>query len=150
MRHFSISVEIAAPPERVWAVMSDVQRWREWTPSVTSISILRGSALTVGSSAIIRQPGFPPALWKVSEVEPGRRFIWVSTGPGFRVTARHSVEEVPGGSRATLSLELTGLLGGLFGRLTKGVTERYLALEAAGLKARCENPEFRHSGKASA
>ena len=149
MRRFNISVDIAAPPERVWSVMSDVTRWSEWTPSVTSVSMLGGSPLVVGSRAIIRQPGFPPAYWRVSEVEPGRRFTWISPGPGFRVFARHSVEPTASGSRATLSLELTGILGGIFGRLTKDITERYLALEAAGLKARSEHPEFRHSGRAS-
>ena len=48
------------------------------------------------------------------------------------------------GSRATLSLELQGIFGGVFGRMTKDITERYLAFEARGLKARSENPGFRH------
>jgi len=59
--------------------------------------------------------------------------------------AHHWVEATPTGSKVTLSLDLQGLLGGLFGRLTKGITERYLKMEATGLKARSENPEFRHS-----
>jgi hypothetical protein len=32
----------------------------------------------------------------------------------------------------------------MFGRMTKGITERYLAFEASGLKARSENPGYRH------
>ena len=96
------------------------------------------------SSATIRQPKFPPAFWKVTRVEPGRGFESVSPGPGFRVIARHSIEASATGSRATLSLELQGPLGGLFGSMTKGITERYLAMEAAGLKARSENPGFMH------
>ena len=146
MRKFSITTDIDAPAERVWEVMSDAERWREWTPSVTGIRLLGGGPLAVGSRAVIRQPGFPPALWKVTSVEPGRGFTWVSAVPGIRVVAQHSVEPTAGGSRATLSLDLQGAFGGLFGRLTKGITERYLAYEAAGLKARSEDPGFRHEG----
>src|SRR4030095_8376286 len=31
--HFSISVHIKATPDRVWAVMLDIERWPEWTKS---------------------------------------------------------------------------------------------------------------------
>ena len=144
MRRFSISVDITAPPARVWAVMSDVDRWHEWTPSVTSIKRGDDAPVGVGTKLTIRQPKFPPAFWKVTRVEPGRGFESVSPGPGFRVIARHSIEASATGSRATLSLELQGPLGGLFGSMTKGITERYLAMEAAGLKARSENPGFMH------
>jgi uncharacterized membrane protein len=143
MRTFSTSIDIAAPAERVWTVMSDIERWHEWTPSVTSIKRLDSGPFDVGSRAVVRQPRFPPALWRVVAFEPGR-FTWVSTAPGLLVVARHFVESVGVTSRATLSLELQGVFGGLIGRLTKDITERYLALEANGLKARSENPAFRH------
>jgi len=54
-----------------------------------------------------------------------------------------------GGSRATLTLELHGLFAGVFGRLTKAITERYVALEANGLKARSENSQSRHDASRS-
>ena len=145
MRTFSTTIDIAAPPERVWQVMSDTERWHEWTPSVTSVKLRDRGPLAVGSRAVIRQPRFPPALWKVSAIEPGRSFTWVSGAPGLRVVGHHSVEPLGSGSRAALSLTLHGLFGGLFGRLTKDITERYLAFEATGLKARSENPGFRHA-----
>lgn len=148
MRRFSINVDVQAPPARVWEVMSDVGRWHEWTPSVRGIRRLDGGPLAVGSRALIRQPKFPPAVWKVTGLGPGSGFTWVSAGPGLRVVARHSVEPAGACSRAMLSLELKGLFGGLFGRLTRGITERCLAQEAEGLKARSENPDFRHSGAA--
>ena len=37
MTHFSVTVDIPAPPDRVWAVIADVERWPEWTPTVTRI-----------------------------------------------------------------------------------------------------------------
>jgi hypothetical protein len=48
------------------------------------------------------------------------------------------VEAIPAGSRATLSISYAGLLGGVVSRLTSALNDRYLALEAAGLKARSE------------
>jgi hypothetical protein len=91
---------------------------------------------------VIRQPKFPPALWKITAIDPGRSFEWTSVAPGVRVVARHGVAAIAGGSRATLSLQYYGLFGGVIARLTKGITERYLAMEANGLKARSENPSF--------
>ena len=144
MREFSTSIDIAAPPERVWQVMTDTDRWNEWTASVTSVKRLGDAPFAVGTKVLIRQPKCPPALWTVTAIEPQRTFTWVSTAPGLRVVGRHSVVPIAGGSRATLSLEMHGLFAGVFGRLTGGITERYVALEANGLKARSENSEFRH------
>ena len=88
---FDISVDIAASPEVVWAVMSDAERWHEWTESVRGIRLLDKGPLRVGSRALIRQPRFPPAVWKVVELDPGRSFTWKTGSPGMRVYGRHSV-----------------------------------------------------------
>ena len=138
MRDFARSIEIAAPVGTVWAVLSDGERWPEWTPTVTSVKLLGPGPLAVGKRVVIRQPRFPPALWKVVELEPGRGFTWVTRGPGVTVVAKHRVERSGAGTRATLSLRFDGVLGGLVGRLTRGINQRYLELEAAGLKARSE------------
>jgi uncharacterized protein YndB with AHSA1/START domain len=140
MKTFSISVDIQAPPPRVWGVMADVERWPEWTASVRSVERLDSGRLAVASRARIRQPRLPPALWEVVAVDEGHSFTWVSRGPGVRVTARHEVEPTAGGSRATLSLRFEGLLGGLLGRATSGINRRYLGMESAGLKRRSEEP----------
>ncbi len=142
-RQFSISIDINAAADRVYAVMADVERWHEWTPSVTSIKRLDAGPMVVGSRAVIRQPKFPPALWTVSEIDGRRSFSWVNRAPGIKVTARHAVDTVGRVSRATLSLRYEGLLGGLLARLTRRITNRYLAMEAGGLKARSENPYYR-------
>ena len=138
-----MTTDIAAPAEQVWEVMSDTDRWHEWTPSVTSVKRLGGGPFVVGSRVVIRQPRFPPALWKITAIEPGRSFTWISVAPGLRVVGHHRVEPTISGSRATLSLSLQGVFGGLFGRMTRDITRRYLAFEADGLKARSENADFR-------
>ena len=142
---FSISIDIDAPAERVYDVMVDVDRWHEWTPSITSIRRLDGPGFDVGKRALIKQPKFPTAMWTVSRIESGRRFEWVNKAPGLKVTGHHSVEPTVSGSRATLALSYEGLFGGLLAHLTEGITTRYIAMEAAGLKARAENPNYRHT-----
>jgi uncharacterized protein YndB with AHSA1/START domain len=135
---FSISVDIAAPPDRVWAVMSDIEKWREWTASVRSITLRDPGPLRTGSRAWVRQPKFPPAHWTVTDVSE-RSFTWISRAPGMVVTARHSVTPIGTGSRATLSLNFAGIFGPFFGRLTRDINNRYLAMEAAGLKRHSES-----------
>jgi uncharacterized protein YndB with AHSA1/START domain len=135
----STTVDIAASPERVWEVLVDVERWSEWTESVTWVRRLDDGPLRSGSRAKINQPKVPETEYVVTELEPGQSFTWVATGPGVLTTARHSIEPLPGGgSRVRLSVEQEGWLGSLMGRFYRGMTDRYLANEAAGLKARCE------------
>jgi uncharacterized membrane protein len=135
---FRRSIDIEAPPDVTWAVMSDGERWPEWTRSVTSVRRLDKGPLRVGSRALIRQPRFPPAVWTVTTLEPGRRFVWRSGMPGMWVYGDHAVEPTATGSRATLRLTYDGALARLMGRLTHGITNRYLDMEAAGLKQRSE------------
>lgn len=142
MEPFATAIDIDAPPERVWEVMLDVDRWHEWTPSVSGIRRVDRGPLAVGSQVIVRQPKLPPAKWVVTAIEEGRGFTWESVGPGFRVVGRHEVEFRDGESRARLSLEHHGIVGRLIARLTAGITRRYIAYEAEGLKARSEDPGF--------
>ena len=144
---FATSIDIPAPVERAWEVMSDVDRWHEWTPSIRAITRLGDAPLAVGTKVVVRQPKFPPALWTVTDVQPGRSFTWVSVAPGMRVTGTHTVEPTAAGSRARLSLKYEGPIGRLFARMTKGVTVRFMDHEADGLAARSRDPGFRHGGR---
>jgi uncharacterized protein YndB with AHSA1/START domain len=137
----SITVDIAAPPERVWEVLSDVEAWSRWTPTVTSVRRLDDGPLHVGSRVRINQPRIPETEYVVSELEPGHSFTWVARGPGVLTTARHDAEPLAdGGTRVRLSVSQSGWLGSVMGRFYRGLTDRYLANEANGLKARSEQP----------
>jgi uncharacterized protein YndB with AHSA1/START domain len=135
---FRIAVDIAAPPDVVWSVMSDVERWHEWTASVRRITLAGGGPIGIGTRAWIKQPRFPPAMWKVTALDPGRSFTWESGAPGMRVYANHSVEPTSSGTRATLLLYYQGFAGRLLAQLTRGITNRYLKMEADGLKRQSE------------
>jgi uncharacterized membrane protein len=134
-----ITVEVAAPAARVWAILSDAERWPEWTPSVRSVTLHDG-ALRLGATATIDQPRIPTVTWTVTALSEGEAFTWESGGPGARTVARHSVESTGDGrSRVTLSVTQSGAVGSVVGRLYRGLTDRYLAMEAAGLKGRAES-----------
>jgi uncharacterized membrane protein len=135
---FQVQVDIDAPADVVWEVMSDGERWHEWTASVTSVKRLDKGPLRVGSSALIRQPKFPPARWVVTELLPGRSFTWKSGMPFLWVYGQHTVQPLGTGTRATLRLYYEGALGGVMARMTRDITSRYLGMEAAGLKKRSE------------
>jgi uncharacterized membrane protein len=133
------SIEIDAPAQLVWEVFSDVQRWPEWTASVTSLVGNDGPNLAVGKRFVIKQPGMSRLVWKVTEIDPGRSWTWVHRSPGVLVSARHDVIAQPGGRTVVRQqLDQRGVLGGLVGRLMVKKTKRFLQLEAQGLKARSE------------
>ena len=136
--HFSTTITIAASPAIVWQVLTDAARWPEWTPTVTSVELLDPPPLRVGLRARIIQPKLPPAVFTVTELTEGHRFVWVTRSPGATVFADHSVVAEGSGSRVTLSVRFAGVLAWLVGWLTRNLNNRYLALEAAGLKQRSE------------
>jgi uncharacterized protein YndB with AHSA1/START domain len=133
------SIDVAAPPDRVWEVLVDVERWPEWTDSVTGVRPLDAGPLAVGSRVEVSQPRIPTGTYTVTTLEPGRAFTWEQRQPGSRVTAHHECAPLPGGgTRVELRVVMTGVVGGVVGRLYRRLTERYLAMEAAGLKRRAE------------
>ena len=139
-RQLRTEIDISAPADRVWTVMIDVERWHEWTASIERITLLDQHPLSVGARVRIRQPKFPALVWTVTRIEPGRLFVWESRNPGVTVTGTHSVQPIGAGTRATLQLDYAGPFGGVLATLTRTISERYIALEAAGLKQRSERP----------
>jgi uncharacterized protein YndB with AHSA1/START domain len=132
-------VDVAAPPNRVWDVIVDVERWPEWTDSVTRVRRLDTGPLAVGSRVVISQPKIPTCTYTVTALEAGSVFTWEQRQPGSTVVAHHTCAPLAaGGTQVELGVVMSGALGGVVGRLYRRLTERYLAMEAAGLKARAE------------
>jgi uncharacterized membrane protein len=135
-RTFATRKLISASPEAVWDVISDVARWPEWTPTVTSVIPLDDGPLAVGSRVRIRQPRLASATWEVTELADGRRFTWESRAPGVRTIGRHEVAAAAGGAEVTLSIEQTGPLAPVVSLLWGRLTQRYVDLEAESLAER--------------
>ncbi len=133
------SVEIDAPAQLVWKVFSDVERWPEWTASVTSLVGRDGTDLAVGKRFSIKQPGMSKLTWKVTDIDHGLSWTWVQRAPGAFASARHDVIAQPDGrTLVRQQLEQRGMVGALVGRMMLKKTKRFLELEAQGLKTRSE------------
>jgi uncharacterized membrane protein len=135
---FEAVADIDATPALIWAVLCDVERWPEWTSTMTSVRRLDHGPFGVGSKAKIVQPKLRDAIWEVTELDANKSFTWISRNPGVYVTGRHCVDSVGECSRVSLSLEFTGLLAPIVARVYRDLNRRYLATEAQGLKRRCE------------
>jgi uncharacterized membrane protein len=131
-------VEIAALPNKVWTVMTDVEHWPEWTASVTSVELLSGPPLAVGTRVRVRQPRLPTAVWTVTAMETERYFEWRSVAAGLTSTGGHRIDRSSAGSRVTLSLKWNGWVTPLINLVYGGLSRRYVQTEAEGLKRRCE------------
>ena len=132
-----ISVVIDAPIETVWAVFSEVERWPTWAASFTSVELIDGS-LRLGAKARIRQPRLPTVVWEVTRWEPGRSWTWTVRSPGARTEASHVLTRTGERTTAEQSITWSGPLGRVAALVYRGLTRRYLAIEAAGLKRRSE------------
>jgi uncharacterized protein YndB with AHSA1/START domain len=137
---FERSVEIDAPAGRVWDSVVDVQRWPEWTASMSQVTRLDEGALRVGSRARIKQPRFPVLVWTVTQVDQGRSFTWEATGPGARTVAVHTIVALgEGRAKVTLEIEQTGWINSIVGLFATKTTRTYLRLESEGLKRKAES-----------
>lgn len=132
------TTHINAPPEIVWAVTIDVERWPEWTPTVTAATRLDTGPLGVGSATRLRQPMQPEAEWVVEVFEPGQRFAWGTRRPGLHMVGVHELRAAGDGTECTLAVEATGILALLLWPLLRPAIGRALADENRGLKRRCE------------
>ena len=138
MRTYKMVEDILAAPDIVFAVLCDVERWPNWTPTMTRVRRLEAGVFGLGSRAEVEQPKLKTTVWTVSEIVAGRNFTWITRSPGVQMTAAHAVETHVSGCRVTLSIEVRGWLQGavrlLYGRLIND----YVTTEARSLKSHCE------------
>ncbi len=145
MRQFQRKERIGASISSVWSILLDVERWPEWTDSVTQIEELNSRPLRLGSRVRIRQPKLRPAIWVVTTWQPERRFVWETAGPGVTLIGSHALEACNEGCEVTLGLRFDGWFGGLVGLLKGRLAQRYVRWEAEGLKRKSENVRQGHA-----
>ncbi|MBE3075052.1 MAG: SRPBCC domain-containing protein, partial [Actinobacteria bacterium] len=137
------SVEVGAPPERVWEVISDLPAYTRRNPFI----VRAGGEFAVGSRlhVTIAAPGHRPVTFRprVLEVEPGRSVTWLGRTllPGL-FDGHHTLSVTPtnGGARFRTREEVTGILVPVLGGIMRD-SQRGFELMAAAVKARAEGQE---------
>ncbi|KQW48443.1 hypothetical protein ASC77_06690 [Nocardioides sp. Root1257] len=78
---------VAAPTERVWALLTDFSRMPEWSPELVRMIPLKRGGLRVGQWYLginRRRAAIWPTRNVVALLEPGRLVAWDTTSSGAR------------------------------------------------------------------
>jgi hypothetical protein len=138
---YETSTTTSAEPARLWAVVADVEKWPEWIEVYEEVRRAETGELRLGDSAYVKQKGLAGGEWTVTALEQGHLFAWESRQPGVRLVGRHVVDAEPGGgSRLTLTIEMTGWASGLVGMMLGRKSRAYVDLEGARLTAVAAQP----------
>ncbi|MET3960439.1 uncharacterized protein YndB with AHSA1/START domain [Marmoricola sp. OAE513] len=110
-RSKTVSVVVPAPPEAVWAVLTDVTRVGEWSHEATGARWVQGDGPTAGNAF----KGTNRLRWirwsrpcTVVESVPGVRFAWTTNGglAGDATRWSFELEAVPEGTRITETYQI--------------------------------------------
>jgi len=113
MKHYAVYRHIAAPPDKIWAVLTDAERLTAAGTGITRIDgrIEAGSTFTLWSEAVPDR-GFPT---RVTEMERPHRMVWQGGMPsglfrGVRTFTLTPSNAPDGGTDFAMREEFTGLL----------------------------------------
>ena len=87
-RHDSVAIDIAAPPEQVYRLVSDITLMGQWSPECIRCAWTPGATgPAVGARFKARNKGRRGPAWfntpVVTAAEPGREFAFNRNGPGI-------------------------------------------------------------------
>lgn len=137
---FEQSIDVNAPQQRVWEVLSDLEAWPKRIETVDVVELLTPPPLGTGSRVRIKQPKLREGTWEITIWDAPSYFEYRQQSGGVTIVAGHRVEaQGEGRSRLTLTLEMRGLLVPVVGLFIRGLTSRYMTLEAQGIKRAAES-----------
>ncbi len=136
MSSYQTGITIAAPPERVFKLLTEPEQIKRWADGVESIEYTEGSPRQAGArfkqrikegSKIVEYDG------EVVAYEPPRRHTTRLANPQFTMVIDHHLSAEGGGTRVEQQVDMTAhsalgrLLGFVFCWFTKGISRKQLA-----------------------
>lgn len=139
MASVSTSIDIDAPPQQVWDLVSDLDRLAEWVTIHRSVRDAPGGELAEGTAFTqgLEVAGTPfDVAWTAETVQAPERLVWTGAGPaGSRARTSYGLAEHEGGTRFTYENEFM-LPGGALGEAAGGIVSSRANKEADDSLAR--------------
>lgn len=100
MTAWKVSRMIPADAAALWDLLTRVEAWSDWGPSVAGAE-LDTPSIALGSRGRVRTALGPSLPFEVTEFEPGRRWSWSVAGVP---ATDHSVRAVDGGTMVSFGV----------------------------------------------
>ena len=140
-------VQIAADPDTVWRLLSDLEGWPRWKPNVRSVS-LRGP-LVPGSKFVWK--GGPGTIRStLREVDPPRRIVWSGATLGIKAIDVFRLEPRDDGTLVAQEESWEGLVVSLFAGRLRRTLQSSIDKGLADLKSEAERRAAADTSKPAA
>ncbi len=131
-------IEIRAPQQVVWDVLTAIDRWPSWNPTVKSAS-LQGS---LEEGAEFRWKAGPGTIVsKLEVVEAPHRIAWSGRSMGIKAFHVHTLEQRDGQTLISTEESYEGLIARLFSGRLRRMLDDSLRDGLRHLKAEAERQE---------
>jgi hypothetical protein len=134
---YSASRDIQAPPEVVWALLTDPSSYENWNPAVLLIE----GVMSPGGSIKLVSIASPERTFslRVTSMAAPRSMVWSDGMPFglFRGVRTYRLDPVSNGTSFSMTEEFSGPLAGLISKSIPDLTDSFDTF-ANGLKAGAE------------
>jgi uncharacterized membrane protein len=137
---FERSIDIDAPQQRVWDVLTDVEAWPQRIETVDTVELLTPGPIGQGSRVRLKQPKLGVGTWAITVWEAPSYFEWTQKTAGITSIAGHRVDGLDDNrARLALTLDMRGLLSPVIALFFRKLTDDYMTLEVEGMKRAAES-----------
>ena len=127
MQTVKTEIEIYAPPEKVWGIITDIDKWHEWSPTINNSAgeAVVGSTVTITMMSKEEGKDGPKYSPKIIQMDEPMYFHWrANMMAGFIFTNDKIIEleKTDAGTKLTHTETFKGLMAVLMkGQMEKGV-----------------------------
>ena len=127
LQEIKTEIEISAPPSKVWSIMSDINKWQEWSPIIKESHGMASAGSELSITMIGKEQGkdgpeYNPVITELNEPYYFRWQAHMMAGFIFTNYKIFELEETSSGTRLIHREQFKGLLAPIFcGQMEKGV-----------------------------